>query len=269
MTFKRLVRMGAAVGALTFAIQANAADLNSGSFKDAPAALALPKWSGFYVGINGGYGWRETDDQFAYAGCAADCRGGSTWPTFGGIGADGGFGGGQIGYSRQGILGTPWLVAGIEADIQGAGISGSATDMYGENYRMNLDWFGTVRGRIGYAANNTLFYFTGGFAFGGLRQHGEDNTDPSLTANYDFNGTVTGYVLGGGIEYKFNPSWSLKAEYQYLNFGKNDPSTSTAAVNAGYGATASADGFKVGEDAFHTVRVGVNYWVSPAYSPLK
>jgi outer membrane immunogenic protein len=252
-------------------MNADAADLNGyGGYKGGPAYASV-NWSGFYVGANGGYGWRDTSDQFAFPGCSlgADCPGGQSWLGYGGIGADGGFGGGQIGYSRQGILGTPWLVAGIEADIQGAGISGSATDMYGENYRMNLDWFGTVRGRIGYAANNTLFYFTGGFAFGGLRQHGEDNTDPSLTANYDFNGTVTGYVLGGGIEYKFNPSWSLKAEYQYLNFGKNDPSTSTAAVNAGYGATASADGFKVGEDAFHTVRVGVNYWVSPAYSPLK
>ncbi len=266
MTLGKLIRIGAAaLGALTVSMNADAADLNGyGGYKGGPGYAAV-NWSGLYIGANGGYAWRDTSDQFAYAACAS-CG----YPAYGGIGADGGFGGGQIGYNLQSIFGTPSLVAGIEADIQGAGISGSATDQFGETFKTNLDWFGTVRGRIGYAANSTLFYFTGGFAFGGLRQHGEDNTDPNLTANYDFNGTVTGYVLGGGIEYKFSPSWSLKAEYQYLNFGKNNATTSAAAADpAYYGATASADGYKVSDDAFHTVRVGVNYWVSPAYMPLK
>ena len=74
-------------------------------------------------------------------------------------------------------------------------------------------------------------------------------------------------MLGGGIEYKFSPSWSLKAEYQYLNFGKNDPAFISG--GAGSPATASAVGYNIGDDAFHTVRVGVNYWVSPAYMPLR
>ena len=59
-------------------------------------------------------------------------------------------------------------------------------------------------------------------------------TIPTVPASYDFNGTATGYVLGGGIEYKFSPSWSLKAEYQYLNFGKNDATTSAAAANPAF-----------------------------------
>ena len=229
MTLGKLIRIGAAaLGALTVSMNADAADLNGyGGYKGGPGYAAV-NWSGLYIGANGGYGWRDTSDQFAYAACA-DCG----YPAYGGIGADGGFGGGQIGYNLQGIFGIPSLMAGIEADIQGAGISGSATDQFGEAFKTNLDWFGTVRGRIGYAANSTLFYFTGGFAFGGLTQHAEDNTY-TLTSYYDFNGTATGYVLGGGIEYKFNPSWSLKAEYQYLNFGKNDPTTSAASVGAGY-----------------------------------
>lgn len=269
MTLGKFVLMGAAAGALIFAAQANAADLNGRGYKDGPAAFAAPVWNGVYVGVNGGYGWRDTNDQFAYGACASDCGNVDPFPAYGGIGADGGFGGGQIGIIRQGILGTPWLVAGIEADIQGSGIAGKGTDAGGLNYRTSLDWFGTLRGRAGYAANNTLIYFTGGLAFGGLRQHGEDNVYTPDLASYDFNGTVTGYVLGGGAEYKFNPSWSLKAEYQYLNFGKNDATTSAAAVDAGYGATASANSFKVSEDAFHTVRLGLNYWVNPGYTPLK
>jgi outer membrane immunogenic protein len=266
MTFGKLVRMSVAASALIFATHANAADLNRSSFKDSPAAFATPMWNGFYVGFNGGYGWRETSDQFAYAACA-DCD--PAYVAYGGIGAEGAFGGGQMGYSIQGVFGAPWLVAGIEADIQGSGITGKGVDTYGNSYKTSLDWFGTVRGRVGYAASNTLIYFTGGFAFGGLRQHAEDNIYSPPTAYYDFSGTVTGYVLGGGIEYKFSPSWSLKAEYQYLNFGRNDATTSAAAVDAGYGATASADYLKVGDDAFHTMRVGLNYWVHPTYEPLK
>jgi len=242
-------------------MNADAADMNGyGAYKGGPGYAGV-NWSGLYIGANGGYAWRDTSDQFAYAACAS-CG----YPAYGGIGADGGFGGGQIGYNLQGIFGTPSLVAGIEADIQGAGITRSASDGLGETFKTNLDWFGTVRGRIGYAASSTLIYFTGGFAFGGLSQHAEDN-GYTPTAIYNSEGTVTGYVLGGGIEYKFSPSWSLKAEYQYLNFGKNDPALVSGDPTAP--ATAWADGYKVGDDAFHTVRVGVNYWVSPAYMPLR
>ena len=268
MTFGKLARMGAAAGALIVAAQANAADLNGGGSKYNPAVFAAPMWSGFYGGVNGGYGWRQSDDQFGYAACTlrAACRGGSSWPTFAGIGAEGGFGGGQIGYGSQGILGTPSLVAGIEADIQGSDITGKTITVPGETFKHSLDWFGTVRGRIGYAASSTLIYFTGGFAFGGLTQDGEDITW-APAAYYKSNGTVTGYVLGGGIEYKFNPSWSLKAEYQYLNFGKNDPTL--VCDGCGAPATISGDENVVRDDAFHTVRVGLNYWVKPAYQPLK
>lgn len=268
MIFGKLARMGAAAGALAVASQANAADLNGGASKYNPVAFAAPMWSGFYGGVNGGYGWRQTDDQFGYAACTLGeaCRGGRSWPTFAGIGAEGGFGGGQIGYGWQGVSGMPSLVAGVEADIQGAGISGKAITVPGEPFNNSLDWFGTVRGRLGYAASSALVYVTGGFAYGGLRQYGEDNSK-TPTAVYEANGTVTGYVLGGGVEYKFNPSWSLKAEYQYLNFGRNDPGLACSGCTAP--ATLSADQNTVKDDAFHTVRLGVNYWVRPAYEPLK
>jgi outer membrane immunogenic protein len=69
-------------------------------------------------------------------------------------------------------------------------------------------------------------------------------------------------VLGGGWEYKFSPAWSAKAEYQYINLGKNDP----VAVNG----TTPFSLFGVDrDDAFHTVRVGLNYHLLPGYEPLK
>ncbi len=255
MNVVKLVTVGAAVSALIVGVRANAADLGGyGGYKDAPVAYVPSIWSGYYAGVNGGYAWRQTGNQFGYDACPT-CQ--TPYPAYGGIGAAGGFGGGQIGFSWQGFLGIPQLVAGFETDFQGSGISGKGIDSLGETYKTNLDWFGTVRGRAGFSASNALLYFTGGFAYGGLRQYGEDNA-LTPTAVYKFDGAATGYVLGGGLEYKFNPAWSFKAEYQYLNFGKHD-----AQLVSGTGAaTAWADGRNVTDDAFHTVRIGLNYWVS-------
>ena len=269
MNLGKLVRMGAAAGAFIFTVHANAADLNSGysGFKDGPSAA--PVWSGFYAGINGGGAWRDSDDQFAIAArhVPTAYAGGFGFPpsraAYGGLGADGGFGGGQIGYDWQGVLGTRQLVVGIETDFQGGGVSNKSFDVSGDAFKMNVDWFGTVRGRLGYAPGSTLFYFTGGFAYGHLTQSAQDTND----AFYKSSTTATGYVLGGGLEYKFHPSWSVKAEYQYLNFGKKDAGLGNPGSEAP--GTASLNGFKITDDAYHTVRIGMNYWISSAYVPLK
>ncbi len=245
---------------------ADAADMYTApagvSYKDTPY-VALD-WAGFYAGVNGGYGWannkQEVDPFFS-----------GKSPAFGGLSPSGGFAGGQIGYNWQGIW-NPNLVLGVEADIQGAGINASATHTGSvtvaippippftltktANFKSDLDYFGTARGRIGYAFDRALLYFTGGFAYGGLKKSSNDYGSQS------FDGAATGYVLGGGLEYKINPVWSVKAEYQYLNFGKNDMcgggSCFSDANNAGSQKS----------DDYHTVRVGINYHFND-YIPLK
>src|SRR5712672_186759 len=99
------------------AFSANAADMYrgepTGGYKDGPVYVANT-WTGFYAGVNGGYGWNA--NSFA------------TVPGFlGDLNPSGGFGGGQIGYNWQGVLGHPALVLGIEADLQGADISDSVS----------------------------------------------------------------------------------------------------------------------------------------------
>jgi len=153
----------------------------------------------------------------------------------------------------------PNLVLGIETDIQGAGISDKGGDGFGDVYKSELNYFGTVRGRIGYAFENSLVYFTGGFAYGGVRN----------VANFggpDFvkDATATGYVLGGGWEWKFSPAWSAKVEYQYIDLGKNDPIDVSSVGAGGYSQYGT-----VHDDAYHTIRVGLNYFLSPGYGPLK
>jgi outer membrane immunogenic protein len=247
-----------AASVIALASAANAADMYrapaAGGYKDGPA-YATVNWAGFYAGVNGGGAWSDSSNQLA---CPIDPAHGCN-TGFRGVSPSGGFGGGQIGYNWQGVW-HPHLVLGVEADIQGAGVEGRGTDVSGSVYKSQLDFFGTVRGRIGYAMDSSLFYFTGGFAYGGLK----NEIDFSAHNVFAKDATATGYVLGGGWEYKFSPAWSVKAEYQYINLGQTDPERSST-----IGHTYSSIGGIVRDDAFHTVRAGLNYHVQPAYEPLK
>jgi len=238
-----------AVSAIAIIGSANAADLYrgpaAGGFKDGPY-VPVATWTGFYAGINGGYAWDASDI-------------GSALSPFD-IKPEGGFGGGQIGYNWQGAL-HPHLVIGVEADFQGADISDEVKVSGGNAYvgiKSSLDWFGTVRGRLGYAFDNTLVYATGGFAYGKITDEisaGYTVRKKTFAASYSEDNTSTGYVVGGGLEHKFSPNWSVKAEYQYIDLGKDSGWAKVADENY----------------TLHTARVGLNYHFNTfgGYEPLK
>jgi outer membrane immunogenic protein len=196
-------------------------------------------WTGFYVGVDGGYGWNANDVL-------------SAPPVL--LRPQGGFGGGQIGYNWQ----TGPIVFGAEADFQGSGIE-DQTSFQGVDFKSNLDWFGTVRGRFGYAFGSSLLYPTGGFAYGNI-----DNEISPFGVTAKNSGTATGWVVGGGWEYLFSPAWSAKVEYQYIDLGRNDP------VVAGINLCTAGIGLVCHDDAFHTVRAGLNFkFGADGYAPLK
>ncbi len=221
---------------------ANAADLYR---NQPPAATYVPPvtptntWAGFYLGVNGGYGWGGGGDTVTYGSGVLN----RAQP-------EGGFGGGQLGYNFQ----SGSFVYGVETDFQGGDISDRAAGSgYASSERM--DWFGTVRGRAGFAFDRALIYGTGGFAYGDVKQHAVIGGD-SFT---DGGATRTGFTLGGGIEYKLNNAWSLKAEYQYLDFGSEKLTDSV-----GVAATGDLD------TNYHTARIGLNYrFGGGGYEPLK
>jgi outer membrane immunogenic protein len=255
--------------------QATASDLYvpapTGGYKDAP--YVPETWTGLYLGVNGGYGWSANDSTLTATAngfgacdpgvevCDPPSVTGSGAKSFG---AAGGFGGAQIGYNLQ----RDRLVFGVEADIQGAGIDGSGTLSLADlnasaTGKDNLDWFGTVRGRIGYAAGTTLFYFTGGLAIGGVHDALTLTPGAGASSTVSHGSTNTGYVLGGGVEHLFSPSWSVKAEYQYIDLGSDK--LSTTAGNPGYEASATLDA----EHTYNTVRLGLNYHIGNTDEPLK
>jgi outer membrane immunogenic protein len=256
----------------------------AGGYKDGPVYDPVTSWTGFYVGINGGYGWNAKRGEATAS--ALDIDDGDSVTTFSnssqvGLDRNGGFAGGQMGYNWQ----QGHLVFGIEADLQGSGIAGKARTsaeadpgilsnvVTSVSAHSSLDWFGTVRGRLGYAFDRTLIYGTGGFAFGGVNDRLTSSvefgfTETSASASAKNDATRTGYVLGGGLEHALTPAWSLKAEYQYINLGSS--SLSAAARNPGDddGTETGSGALKV-DHTYHTVRAGLNYHILPAYEPLK
>jgi outer membrane immunogenic protein len=171
-------------------------------------------WEGAYVGVNGGYGWSNSNFNEP----------------------DGAFGGGQIGYNWQ----RGRIVFGLEGDIQASDINASSAVPFGTS-RTDIDWFSTVRGRLGFASGPWLFYGTGGVAFADVNNRVD--VAPNLTLhNSD---TQVGYAVGGGVEWAFAKNWSAKAEYLYLGLGDD---------------TLSGGGNKVRvNNDIQTVRVGLNY----------
>ncbi len=196
-------------------------------------------WRGFYGGVNAGYS-SGGDDNVTLSGPGIGTAIGSLEP-------NGWSGGGQIGYNAQ----FQSLVFGIEADLQSADIGdGISGPVPGTGYfaaaSTNVDWFSTLRGRVGYAAGPALLYATGGFAFADVDTHVNASNGVN-SVSFSNDEVKTGYALGGGIEWAFLPNWSLKSEYLYVNLGDND-------------FTAPGGQFSTHtETDFHTVRAGLNY----------
>ena len=229
--------------ALTLTVSsAIAADLPS---RKAPAPYVPPppvfSWTGVYVGVNLGGGWL---DRYNVQGYGTAWNGIGWWPVYvpyGDSSPGGIVGGGQIGYNYQ-I--SPLFVVGVEADIQGASIGGG-TQWWGGVAKRGIDWFGTVRGRVGVSLFNPqlLVYGTGGFAYGDLRLN--------LPLYSGFRQTATGWTVGGGVEYAFLQDWSAKVEYLYTNIGASYPGAPSVQHRA----------------HLHTVRAGLNWHLNLFSSP--
>jgi outer membrane immunogenic protein len=199
-----------AMGAVTLTLAGLAQPARAGDLSYPPYTVNQPlnafSWAGPYLGGNLGYDWGTVSNN-------------PTRPS-------GLVGGVQGGYNFQN---GPW-VFGIEGDLEATG----ADDTFAP-WKFSNPWFGTVRGRGGYAFSNILFYGTAGLAFGELR--GE--TFGGLSESH----TSAGWTLGAGAEFGLAPNWSAKIEYLYV-----DLSESTFAI------TGVSNGYRFG-----VVRAGVNY----------
>ena len=196
-------------------------------------ALAGPpvySWTGWYAGGNVGYSWGTGAPTYT----EVPVRGPAT--ITGSSHLTGGIGGGQAGYNWQ--LNS-WWVTGLEVDLQESGErSGwgsflrlpnlNAGEGVAASLHSSIDWFGTVRGQVGWLYNpTTMVYATGGLAYGRVTTSGNFASPPSSgTWGYSQARTNVGWTVGGGIEGAFPvwsnwnvTNWTWKIEYLYLDLG--------------------------------------------------
>ena len=205
----------------------------AGSLLVTPAFAADPlsgsmDWSGFYAGVYAGYGSGEA--TATTLGSSID------------IPLDGALAGVTVGVNMQ----DDQIVYGLEADFGWSGLTGS-TECLNPFFTCtgDINWSGSVRGRLGYAFDSVLLYGTAGLAFA----EGAASVDPDgATTTGFFSDALIGWTVGAGAEVALSSDISLKAEYAYTDYG-------TLTAEAGTIATADT----TLDVATHAVKVGLNY----------
>lgn len=202
-----------------------------------PASYVAPyySWTGFYVGANLGYGWGSgsgtvTNTTLAPVGASGPMSGSG----------DGFLGGVQLGYNYQ--MGA-W-VFGVETDFQGAD---GKSDFSGHTGAVTFsgttktDWFGTFRGRVGYAMDRWLFYATGGLLYVHNTMSGTD----SLARSFSASATGMTWTAGAGVETAVWDNWTAKIEYLYADTPSDYPTRTGTTLT--------------GRIESNLVRAGINY----------
>jgi outer membrane immunogenic protein len=261
-------KFAVAAAATLFAGAASAADLPAKAY--APPAPPIYSWTGFYVGINGGF-VGSNSDTVNNVGTDTDGLGLGTALAVGaipfstnGLGVTGGMVGGTAGYNWQ--VNPSWVV-GFEGDIDWVSAKRTFDTGFTSGvdtvYSRALDWLATFRGRVGFiAVPSFLFYGTAGGAVGQTKVGNQficptpTCIPPSFAEASTVNTNTTtaaGWTAGAGVEWMFAPNWSFKAEYLFVDLGSHrstivytyppDTSSLTSTV----------------KDTFSIVRVGVNY----------
>lgn len=239
---------------------AMAADLSAMPTK-APNFVAAPSWTGFYVGLNAGYAWGNSEGTAIETSTFSRANG---WGSMAipSLKPEGFIGGGQIGYNWQS---GSWVL-GAEADFSGMSAKTdqsvnpffSGKSFSSASYSSKYDWLATARLRAGVTlAQNWLVYVTGGLAVTRVSDsiagapHGAGALD--LLLPYADSKTLVGGTVGAGVEYAFAQNWSVKAEYLYAKFENTTP---TLTDTSNYGAVGPIASFK---HDLSTARAGINY----------
>jgi outer membrane immunogenic protein len=255
---RKLLLAGAAL-ALFAAAPALAADLPAQAVPaKAPVYIPPPvyNWNGFYVGGHVGGGWSSQQATELAPGVAAF----PTGTVFNKNNMSGFLGGVQGGFNWQ----VSNVVFGVEGEYSWGNVNGSVTTVspvfggFTSNVTAKDKDYALATGRIGYAADNWLFFAKGGGAWGQT-----SSTGTGLLANGTVfetstaNSNRSGWVVGAGVEWGFAPNWSAKIEYNHIDFG-----SSTVTV---LGTATGASSISV-SNTVEVVKGGVNYrfnWGSP------
>jgi outer membrane immunogenic protein len=236
---------------------ASAADLRV-PVKAPPPVMPPPfSWTGFYVGGNLGGAWFHGDVTDSMFGL-----------NFGNTNGNGVFiGGGQVGFNYQ----IDPFVLGVEGDFDWAANNNNATSgvivpgiglAHAFLVTGNNRWVSTVAARFGYAVDHVLFYGKAGGGWVGANSFTVTDLTSGVAVTGSSNTTISGWLVGGGLEWAFADNWSAKFEYDYLGLGGR-----TFTVPVGSPLLLVGDTFTTGNRNFQMAKVGLNYrfnWGSPS-----
>jgi outer membrane immunogenic protein len=230
--------------------------LGCGSAWAADPAVATYNWTGFYAGLNTGAA--KNNSGYTIDAIALPASGGFNNPAF--------TVGGQAGYNYQ----AGNFVYGLETDLNYNSTDDSGTGIFGAfvapppggpvggasaTYTVNqqIDYFGTLRGRLGFTpADRLLLYVTGGLAYGHVSSSTSFST-PGVSISSSSSAMQVGWAVGTGGEYALTNNWSVKLEYLYIDLGSMSyPVGSAFAVPASTLTTTI-------NTAQNVIRVGLNY----------
>jgi outer membrane immunogenic protein len=183
----------------------------------------MEDWSGFYIGLHGGWGWGDADFSIR----DSDFTDNSVLENGFSTDLDGPVAGAQIGFNWQ----INNFLLGIEADGSWSGIDGDLRieDIeppppgYPFNADTDIDWLASIRGRAGLVWNTILLYATGGIAFASLDVDADTTVAGYPTTIHDSDsGTTTGWVLGGGVEAMLGSNITGRLEFLHYDFSNEE-----------------------------------------------
>jgi outer membrane immunogenic protein len=238
---KKLLLTGTALAGLAVT-PALAADM---ALKAYPSAAVAPifTWTGCYIGVHAGAGMMR--DSWT------DEKGG------------GGLAGGQLGCNYQ----TGILVLGLEGEGYWSGMrsryrstSSDSEGVTGQQYTTRNKSDFSVAARMGVAYERAFLYGKAGWVWGNFDfNYGEINSNcPNCITTQFGSSTLDGLLLGLGIEYALTNNWTVKGEYNYLNYGSSEVS-----FNSCRGGTCSPDGTNTYHAEKHIFKIGANYLFKP------
>lgn len=258
---KKLLLAGVAAAGLMTAGAASAADLPARRMAPPPpmvqtyAPVPIFTWTGFYAGVQLGYGWNDNNNDAVFPTAFVRNNAGVLVPfngTFDRGDSDGFLAGAHAGYNWQ--IGT--FVLGVEGDIEGVFSDNNDDNFFGGGVVLrdragnpilfslgptSLDWQGSLRARAGVAFDRLLVYGTAGWAFGGV-SGGFSNTF-LFNSNDD---TLSGWTAGVGLEYAFTNNLTTRLEYRFTSYDRAGDIFNNVSLG--------------GEDFdFHTIRAGVTF----------
>lgn len=215
------------------------------SLGTAQATPPVYDWTGFYIGVHAGYGWGSQNWNQTF-----NNQDNPNDTTSSALPLNGFLGGLQTGYNFQT---GPWMF-GVEGDWSWTSANGCAGNTIFTDYTScsKANWYATATGRIGYAFDRSLIFVRGGGAF---TQQKHFSNFLGVIDTQETRNVTTGFIVGGGIEHAFAPNWSMKIEYNYMDFGKKD--TPLTYLDSG-----SSPGLQENWDVsyrVHVVKVGINY----------